>query len=197
MSKTLAQLKADVLTIVKRADLVDAIDLHTKNAILKAHSADYWMQDLFEFAFSFGTAAPTYSLEIRALIPLFRKMKYLNTIDQTSLDVIKALNGISPTNFLDAYGYKRDYSFYEAGVYIQIRCSDSPQYFNAGVYLLPDTTLAVPSWIADSYPYAIVYEAARTLFKSIGFDEQSAAMEKLVAEAMQMVREAGVPTIGE
>lgn len=197
MSTTLAQLKADVLTIVKRADLVNDIDLHTKNAILKVHTSDYYLKDLFESAFSFGVADVNYSLEIRTLISRFRKMKYLNTIDQTTREIISRLTPIEVTNFLDSYSYKRDYVFYEAGDFIQIRASDSPQYFGIGVYLYPDTTLVNPSWIADQVPSAIHYEAARTLFKSIGFDEQSTAMEKLAVEAMRQVATIGIPTIGE
>lgn len=198
MSKTLNELKADVLTIVKRADLAADIEMHTKNAILKAHQSDYYMQDLMESAFTFAEASPTYSLDIRTLVPLFRKMKYLNTIDQTTQDVVRQLRPILPEQFLDGYGYKQDYVFYEAGSFIQIRTSDSPQYFGFGCYLLPDTTLLQrASWIADSVPFAIVYEAARTLFKVIGFDEQSSSMEKLVAEAMAEVKMLGIPTTGE
>lgn len=198
MAYTLNQLKADVLTIVKRPDLLSDIDLHTKNAILKVHQSDYYKQDLKEFAFSFGDAAPVYSLEIRSLVPRFRKMKYLNTIDQTTLDIIRPLDPFEPTNFLDQYGHKKDYVFYEAGDVIQIRVSDSPQYFGAGVYLYPDTTLLQQSsWIADALPMAIVYEAARTLFKAIGFDEQSAAMDKLGMEMLAEVKALGIPTIGE
>ncbi len=99
--------------------------------------------------------------------------------------------------FLDGYGYKEDYAYYLAGDLLQVRVSDSHQYFNVGVYLYPDTTLAAPSWIADQFPFAIQYEAARTLFKTIGYDEQSTAMERLLTEAMAEVRMVGIPTVGE
>lgn len=198
MAYTLNQLKADVLTLVKRPDLVADIELHTKNAILKVHQSDYYKQDLKEFAFSFAEASPVQSLEIRNLVPRFRKMKYMNTIDPTSLDIIRPLSPLEPTNFLDAYGHKKDYVFYEAGDMLQIRVSDSAKYFNVGVYLLPDTTLLQQSsWIADALPMAIVYEACRTLFKAIGFDEQSAAMDKLGMEMLAEVKALGIPTVGE
>jgi hypothetical protein len=74
--------------------------------------------------------------------------------------------------------------------------SGSDQYFNFGCYVYPDTTLQSPSWIADEFPFAIVYEAARTLFKTIGFDEQSASMEKLVAEAYAEIKVQGISTTG-
>lgn len=198
MSKTLNELKADVLTVVKRPDLAADIEMHTKNAILKAHGADYWLKDLFEFAFNFANPEVNYSLDYKTLVPRWKTIKYLNTIDQTTRDVIRPLSPIPVEKFLDGYGYKRDYAFYLAGDMLQIRVSDSAQYFGAGVYLYPDTTLlSAPSWIADQFPFAIVYEAARTMFKSIGFDEQSASMEKLVAEAMAEVRMVGLTTVGE
>lgn len=198
MPMTLNQLKADVLTVVKRADLVNDIELHTKNAILKAHAADFWINDLYETAFSFAAADVNYSLDYKTLFPRWKKIKYLTTVDQTTREVIHKLDPILVDQFLDGYGYKKDYVFYVAGDMLQIRVSDSHRYFGVGVYLYPDTTLlSASSWIVDQFPFAIVYEAARTLFKSIGFDEQSSAMEKLVAEAMAEVRMVGLTTVGE
>lgn len=197
MPTSLAQLQADVLTLVKRPDLVNDIALHTKNAILKAHSADYFMKDLYENAFQFAAAATEYQLDTNLLVSRWRKTSYLNVVDPTTGAVIKQLKPIAPLSFVDGYGYIKDYVWYEAGQYLQIYASGQEVNFGFGAYLYPDTTLVNPSWIADMFPYAIQYEAARTLFKSIGFDEQSAAMERLVAEAMAEVRMTGLATVGE
>lgn len=197
MSKTLAELKADVLTIVKRPDLANDIELHTKNAILKAHSADYWKGDLLETAFTFAVSSVNYSLDKTSLIARWKKIKYLNTIDNNTLDIIRPLTPIDVMQFKDQYDYLKDYVFYEAGSNLQIRVGDGWKYFGLGVYIYPDTTLANPSWIADQFPFAIVYEAARTMFKTIGYDEQSTSMKELLAEAMAEVRMVGIPTIGE
>jgi hypothetical protein len=196
MSKTFADLSNDILTVVKRPDLVDAIAMHAKNAILKAHSADFFKQDLYENAFNVASPAVQYSIDHKALVARFRKWKYINVIDPITLDITQPLTPIEIENFLDTYGYKKDYSFYLAGQYTQIRVSGSDQYFNFGCYVYPDTTLQSPSWIADEFPFAIVYEAARTLFKTIGFDEQSASMEKLVAEAYAEIKVQGISTTG-
>jgi hypothetical protein len=88
-------------------------------------------------------------------------------IDPITLDITQPLTPIEIENFLDTYGYKQDYSFYLAGQYTQIRVSGSDQYFNFGCYVYPDTTLQSPSWIADEFPFAIVYEAARTLLRQL------------------------------
>lgn len=197
MSKTLAELQADVLTLVKRPDLIADITLHTKNAILKAHSADYWKGDLLETTIQFAAAAVNYTLDKTTLIPRWRKIKYLNTVDNVTLDVINRLDPIDVLDFSDEYSYIKDYTFYEAGDNLQIRVSDQWKYFGLGVYLYPDTTLVSPSWIADQVPSYIQYEAARTMFKMIGFDERARAMEPLVAEALAQVKMVGIPTIGE
>lgn len=196
MSKTLNDLTNDVLTLVKRPDLMADITLHTKNAILKAHQADFYKQDMFESAFSFASAAVLYSLDHGVLISRFRKWKYINVIDPNTLDIVQPLEPIEVENFLDSYRYRKDYSFYLSGQFTQIRVSGQDQYFNFGCYLHPDLSLQSPSWIADNYSHAIVYEAARTMFKAIGFDEQSASMEKLVAEAYALVKMNGLTNTG-
>jgi hypothetical protein len=197
MSKTLAELKADVIVVTKRPDLAADVEFHTKNAILKAHAADYWLNDLYENAFQFAAAATEYSLEYKVLLPRWKKIKYLNVIDSITGEIVRKVDPIPLEKFLDGYGYKQDYVFYQAGDYLKIRASGQEQAYGFGCYLYPDTTLAYPSWIADEFPFVIVYEAARTLFKAIGFDEQSTAMEKLLAEAMAELRMVGITTVGE
>lgn len=196
-SATIASLTQDIYAITKRPDLVAATQLHLKNALLKAHSSDYFEKDVLETNFQFGTAASIYQLDYKALIPRFRSVKYLTVVDPISLLFVRELKGIPVKQFRDAYGYIKTDVYYLAGTQIQIRVSDTSQVFGLGCYLYPDTTLTVPSWIADEFPFAIIYEAARTLFRTIGFDEQSANMEKLVAEAMRLVTMTGITTTGE
>ena len=197
MSATIASLVADTLVIVKRPDLVADVTLHVKNALLKAHSADFWLKDLYETNFQFAVAAPLYAFDYKNLIPRWRTVKYLTIIDPITLDTIRKVDPIPLEKWIDGYGYTRDYVFYLAGSNLQIRVSGSEQTFGVGCYLYPDTTLIAPSWIANEYPFAIIYEAARTIFKLIGFDAQSAGAEKLLAEAMAEVRMTGITTVGE
>lgn len=197
MSATIASLTADIITVTKRPDLVADIALHLKNALLKAHSADFWLRDLYEDNFNFSSPSVTYQLDYKALVPRWRTLKYLNAVDPTTRDIVAKFKGISIEKAIDGYGYKRDYSYYLAGAYLQIRTSGQETNFGFGCYLYPDTTLAKPSWIADEFPFAIVYEAARTLYKTIGKDQESASMEKMVAEAMAEVRMVGLTTVGE
>lgn len=185
------------MLLVKRPDLIDAVVLHTKNAILKVHSSDYYLGDLYENAFTFAVSSTTYQLDAKQLLSRWRKIKYLNVLDPVTGEITRELKPIPVLSAVDGYGYIKDYVFYEAGNYINIRASGGEQVYGFGAYLYPDTTLVTPSWIADQFPYAIQYEAARTMFKSIGFDEQSASMEKLVAEAISEIKVTGLSTIGD
>jgi hypothetical protein len=196
-SATLASLTADIFTVTKRPDLVAATQLHLKNALIKAHCSDYFEKDVLETNFQFNTAASIYQLDYKSLIPRFRSTKYLTIVDPISLQFVRELKGIPVKKFMDAYGYIKTDVYYLAGTQIQIRLSDTSQVFGLGCYMYPDTTLVTPSWIADEIPFAIIYEAARTLFRTIGYDEQSANMEKLVAEAMREVTMVGITTTGE
>ncbi len=196
MSATLASLIADVLLITKRPDLTST-PLHVKNALLKAHSSDYYLRDIQESNFVFSTPASIYNLDYKLMYPRWRSIKYLTVIDPITSEFVRKFNPISVEKFMDGYGYLRTDVYYIAGNLLQIRSADTAAVFGVGFYNYPDTTLAIPSWIADEYPLAIIYEAARTIFKSIGYDEQSASMERLVAEAMAMVQKTGITTQGE
>jgi len=196
MAATLASLTADVISITKRPDIT-ATPLHIKNALLKAHTADYFLKDIYETNFQFGAAASIYQLDYKLLIPRFRTIKYLTVIDPISLQMVRRFEPVEIDKVMDGYGYIRTDVYYLAGNQLQIRSADTAKVFGIGCYLYPDTTLVAPSWIADEFPFAIVYEAARTLFKTIGYDEQSASMERLVAEAMAEVKQTGITTRGE
>lgn len=197
MSATLTSLAADVYEITKRPDLAGPTLLHIKNALIKAHSADFFLRDIFETNVIFATPAYIYQLEPKSIIPRFRSMKYLTVIDPITNEFIREFKAIPLEKFIDGYGYIRTDTFYVAGSQIQIRSSTQDTVFGLGCYLYPDTTLAAPSWIADEFPFAIIYEAARTLFKTIGYDSQSAAMNELVAEAMAEIKQTGITTVGE
>lgn len=196
-SATLASLQTDLQSIIKRPDLFDDSALHIKNALLKAHTKDYWLKDIYETNFQFGTAAINYTLEPKTLIPLYRSMKYLTIIDPITEDVVRELKPLPVESWLDSYGYIKDYVWYVAGTNVQIRCSGQETIFGLGVYLYPDTTLATPSWIADEFPFVILYEAARTMFRLIGFDEQAASAERLVKEAMDDLVKTAITSKGE
>lgn len=187
MNQSLTSLVADVYTLTNRPDLVGETTLAVKNATLKAHNTDYYYKDLFETGIKFDFSQLQQSLEYKTLVPLWRAIKYLrkyyfdsNGTTGTPGDFLAL---ITPDQVLDSYQINRENVFYVAGLELQIRSSDEQQYYLLGCYVRPDVTDAkYASWIADEQPAAITYEAAATVFKTIGYDEQAATYKQMVAD---------------
>lgn len=195
MSETLTSLVDQVYTLTNRPDLVGETTLAVKAATLKMHQREYYPKDLFETGLQFDTAAYIQSLAYKSLVPLWRSLKYLRKFDitTTSNDSSSGTPGkyitlITPEAVLDSYSVEKQDVCYLAGLNLNIKSSTELQYALLGCYMLPDVTDAgYSSWLADEHPYAIIFEATRVVFKTIGFDEQSAGYEKLVAEQMATV----------
>lgn len=179
------ELVAEVVDITKRPDKVTSIESAVKTATLKAHHSDYFFNDLVEVAVEFDYARYLQTFDPKQVVPRYRQVKYVRIWEG-------GMHGM-PGNFLehiqveaalDNYGYQRSDVFYMAGQFLQTRTSSPLCKVLFGCYVHPLVTPSenYSSWIADEYPGAIVYEAARTIFLQIGYQEQSRSMQALVAE---------------
>lgn len=189
---TFLELLADTYTITKRPNLVEETKLAIKVATLKAHQKDFFPKDLYETGVSFLTSSYTQQLDYKTILPRWRAIKYLRKYNALGVPPIAGafLKLKLPEQVLDSYGVSEENIFYLAGSSFQIRSSTKEKYYLLGCYLNPDITEATfSSWIALDHPYLIVFEAARVLFKSIGFDEQSVEMTRLVAEQYAILQQ--------
>lgn len=185
---TFAELLADVITLTNRTDLVAETKLAVKAATLKVHQSDFFYKDLFETGISFVESSYAQQLDYRALLPRYRALKYIRKSDLAGIPGT-FLEVLTPSEVLDTYGIAKENICYVAGEIIQIKSSTSLQYALFGCYINPDITeLGFSSWVALDHPYAIVYEAAVTVFKTIGYDEQASLYSKMAAEQLQLVR---------
>lgn len=176
----LSAIMGDVYLLTKRPDLVDATRLAVKNATLRLHMTDFYHKDLFETGISFDVANYIHKLSIKELLPTFRAVHYLRKV---AVDY-SATSGYVGTDFLEAvhplytkddYGIDRLDVYYSAGQVINIRLSTSEDKLLGGFYLYPNLSdESYESWIAREVKEAIVYDAAATVMKGIGFDEQAA-----------------------
>jgi hypothetical protein len=183
---TLNELIAEVYTITNRPDLVAQTLTAVRSATLKMHQSDYYYKDLREQGVSFTSALYVQQIEYRTLFPKWRALKYIRKTDVTGTEQGKFLDIIVPENVLDDYKINRNDVCYVAGEVIQIRSSTALQYSIVGRYDNPDITAGTyNSWVALDHPYAIVYEAASTVFKMIGDTDQFAAYSNLAG--MQLV----------
>jgi hypothetical protein len=194
---TLAELIAEVYTITGRSDRVAETLSAVKSATLKAHQSDYYYKDIFETGLDFGYTAYIQSLDYRAIIPRWRALKYIRKYDPDTSTPGKFLELIVPENVLDLYAVQKTDICYAAGAYIQIKTSTEQRYYLLGCYLNPDITeTGFNSWVALDHPYCIVFDAAATVFKAIGKDEEAAAYRTLVAEQLTMLRTANILATG-
>lgn len=186
---TFAELVTDVYALTNRPDLVELTELSVRNATLKMHKTDFYFKDIFETGIQFSSAEYLQSLEVKALLPNWRALKYLRKYDPVGDCPGAFLNIVETATVLDSYYQPVPNSVYGAGANLQIRSNTKEAFYLLGAYLFPIVTeLGFKSWIADEQPSAIVYEAARVLFKTIGYDEQSATYEKLVADEIVILK---------
>lgn len=189
---TFNELVADVITITNRPDLLAETKLAIKAATLKIHQSDYYYKDLHETGIAFSSAAFAQQLDYRVLLPRYRSLKYLRKSDSTGAPG-NFIEVLTPSEVLDAYGIAKDNICYVAGEVIQIKSSTEFQYAILGVYLNPNIVEAdYSSWVALDHPFAIVYEAALTVFKAIGYDEQATTFTRMAGEQLQYVKSSNI-----
>lgn len=204
---TLAALLTDVYSLTNRPDLVAESTLAVKMATLKAHQSDFFFRDIAQLPINLFIA-PTPAV---FTVPLtsFTRWRAWSTItkyDPVTADIVDSANAqieIVPSAMLfDSYQLKRTNIAWNDGVSVNIR-------------FVPDTTLTFPynllfkwyqnqditnaaamGWISDNHPYCIVTEAARTIFKTIGQDQQAAYYESLVKEQYQELKISNIVAVG-
>jgi hypothetical protein len=180
---------AEVYSLTGRPDRVAETEAAVKAATLKTHQSDFYYKDLFETGVVFDSADYIQTLEYRSIVPTWRALKYLRKYDTVSQLAGAFLDVVDPTDVLDAYKYQRQDICYVAGSNLQINSSTQESTYILGCYLNPNITAAgFSSWIAEDHPYAIIYDAAATVFKSIGKDEESATYRQLVADQINAIR---------
>ena len=185
----LAELVAEVYSITGRPDLVSLTSSAIRAATLKLHQSDFWYKDIFETGVSFSTSEYRQQFVYRDLIPLWRAVKYLRKYDAVGQTEGEFITGpIAPSEVIDEFGLSREDIFYIAGAEVDIRSSTQEQYYLLGCYVNPNITdSGFSSWIAIEHPYAIVYDAAARVFKSIGKDDEASAMREEVKAQLEMI----------
>ena len=191
------QMLADVYEITNRPDLVGETTAAVKAATLKAHHSDFYSKDIHEEAFSFPAASYRQSFDYIQAVDNFRSFKYARKADDACDDAGVFFCIITPEESLDSYGRNRTDVAYVAGRVLEMRSSTKFDRFLLGCYIHPIVrTGAYCSWIAMQYPYAIIYEACRVVFKAIGKSEESAQMTGLVAEEYGLLKLSNIQDVG-
>ena len=197
MNPLFTSLVADVITLTKREDLVAETALAIRAATLKAHNSEDFVKDIVETSIQFTASDYFQSLDYKQLYPLWKKPKYIRKYDASGSAPGALLTPYSPEQSVDLYKTNRVDIYYTAGSVLQIRTKEQQQYFLAAYYthpnVMPDT---YDSWVGRDYPFAVVYEAAATVFKATGFDEQVSTFRELVKEQYAELKMHEIEQIG-
>lgn len=184
------ELVTEVISITRRPDLEPQIQAAVKAATIKAHHSDFYYRDLHEMSVEFAVEYQIQNFLPTDIFTNFRKAKYIRLwFGDVDGYAGKFLTPIHIENSIDDYSLDRVDVFYMAGQLLQIRTAAPIKRVLFGAYLHPVVTpeSSYNSWIANEYPYAIVYEACRAIFKRIGKDSESAEFNRLTAEEYRLL----------
>ena len=192
-----SELCAEVYTLTGRPDLVAETESAVKSATLKAHQSDYYYKDIFETGVAFQSSEYVQNLDYRAIVSQWRALKYLRKYDNTSGTPGIELDIILPEMIFDKYKIQRADICYVAGAYVQINSATKEQHYLLGCYINPNIVKATySSWVALDHPYCIVFDAAATVFKACGKDEEASNYRALVAEQIVMLKMSNIVANG-
>lgn len=194
-----SELVAEVIILTKRPDQLPRIESAVRAATLKAHQADFYHNDMMEVPVQFSEPRFIQTFEPGAIIPRFRKAKYIRDFYVSPDGQVGATQNfyenIQVENSLDAYGLTRTNVFYMAGKVLQLRAAKPINIVLFGCYLHPVITEeGYNSWIAKEFPYAIIYEAVRAVFNGIGFTEQANTYARMTQEIYREIFISSVDT---
>lgn len=193
------QLLQEVYDITNRPDLSAETSSAIRLATLKAHHSDFYSRDIAEKTIRFKEKLFKQSIDLYSLACNYRAAKYFRLTDGDGDDVIGPfIDMITPDEILDSYGRNRVNISYVAGRMLEIRTDIDFDIAIFGFYVNPVVTPSgsYASWVANIHPGAIVNEAARVVFKMIGYDEQSAQYNTLVAEEYELLKITGLSDVG-
>lgn len=213
---TYAELVESVAAITNRPALVREMKVAIRKAIFKFHLADTFKRDLNTVNLDMSLYPSdifrwTMDLSNATAFPRFRKPSFLQIPPPNPLttfyndpnQAILAYPGglpkdrkftfIAADNIFDDYAVERTNYFTQVGMSLNISATFAPTILQLGYYMFPSFVddsgnISIISWIADQFQDAISEEAASTVFKMIGKDDESARYQALFAENIQMVR---------
>lgn len=185
---TLNSLMDDVYILTNRPELVAETRLAVKKATLKLHQLDFFAKDIYETGIVWNPIAYIQSLAYSNIHPRWRKLKYIRKYQDGAPGEFFTI--LTPEETLDRYGVQKENICYLAGDNYEIKSSTQDEYMLLGAYIHPDITDAgFSSWIANEHPYAVVIDAAASVFKAIGQDEKAAYFKQEVVEHIALLRQ--------
>lgn len=188
---------ADIYSLTARPDLIAETALAVRKATMKAHSADFWKNDL-TVAFvtmpvlsTNGDVSFRYSLDLTATAtyPLYRKISHIKeyNIPLTGQEI--QFKELDMDRLLDNYLLEDINYFSQAGMQVSLRCNKVLGQLAVGYWKYPDINQTTyTSWIADQYRDMIIEEACASIYKAIGKDNEYQRLAQNFAENLHMLQ---------
>lgn len=196
-----------VANLTNRPDLVAEITTAIQAATLRMHQLDYYERDVAEAKLILTGSEYIHQIDVRGVFARYRNLKYLRKWDPTGQDPFtQQTTGAAGAFFtildadqiLDGYGIEKPNVAYVAGSILNIRSNTIINQILAGWYQSPRVTPVAQysSWIADTVPFAIIFDAASLVFQTLAQQEQSRKFDALVAEQVMQVKMHGIEMRG-
>lgn len=187
---TFDELYEEVIKVTKRPELEAETILAIKRATLLLHSSDNYARDLIIGSYTLPVAGYAASIELNQF-PRLRTFSWVrektltgNTGEEIMLDPLDS------DMIFDEYLVEKTNYFYVAGAVLNVKCSNVLSAIDYAYFALPSTVYETyNSWIAEQYPYAIVDEAASSIFKLIGKDDEASRYKEASRENIQYLRQ--------
>lgn len=192
---TLTELITEVVAITARPDLETETKSAVKAATLKLHHSDHYYRDLREASIAFDSPMFLQEVDLSIVFPRFRAIKYVrNCADSVAGTFLEVL---SPEEIFDRYARERTNVAYTAGSVLKIKGATAFTELLVGIYQHPVITdLEYSSWIANDYPYAIIYDAAAKVLRQVAFDESANNYAKLASEELAIMARNNITPMG-
>lgn len=223
---TYAELVESVVAITNRPSLIAEMKVAIRKAIFKFHMADTFKRDLYQVDLNMNLYPSSnfrwlIDLSNGDVFPRYRKFYSLRIPPsewppggpvQYPLDTLPGypwgppkspqISYVAADNIFDEYNTERTNYCYQAGMSLNLRLTFTPNtlsffYYQYPLFQVSDSGITIRSWIADQFQDGIAEEAAGTIFKMIGKDDESARYQALFAENILMVRGSDIGEDGQ
>lgn len=196
-----------VVGLTNHPELTTETAVAVQAATLRLHQSDYYERDVAEAHVIFEQSLFIQQVDIRGIFARYRNLKYLRKWDPTGADPLTQqptgaagafFTILNSDQILDGYGIEKQNVAYVAGSMLNVRSNTLLRHALAGWYQSPKVTPTTEysSWIADTVPFAIIFDACSLVFQTIALQEQSRKFDALVAEQLSMVKMHGLEMKG-
>lgn len=184
---TLDDLVREVIEETKRPDLQSRIISQIRSSTQAVHLAERWSRDIAEETINFAIPAIKGTINTADLIRFRRVDAMWPMIDGVPVD--DGLIKVDNFTRRDAAGVLIDDYWYIIGTTITVGCSYPIQELKLSYLQNPDCMVSnYSSWIADEYPFLIIYHAAATLLERIGAKDMAAKCKAQASEEFKLMQ---------